>query len=129
MAQDRIVTEISGVVTLVNGNGFRLDGRESWVNVSKWAPASVTLPEVGQHVAVGLDAAGYARAISAAAAPRPVAGEVAAVASPAPPDKDTQIRRMNALSTSVALLSSGGRIVEPGELLDVAALLEAWVCR
>jgi hypothetical protein len=50
-------------------------------------------------------------------------------AFPSRPEKDTQVLRMHALTSAVAILSSGGRSCDADEVLQLAAKLEAWVDR
>ena len=138
MATDSIVTELCGVVSCTNGNGFRIAGREAWVNISKFT--SVAMPEVGQRVRIGLDKAGYARAVSvdvAQSAPQAqqdacqwrVLAEVAADYPTATVDRDMRIMRQAVLNTATAILSSAGRAVETDAVLFHAETLEQWVCR
>jgi len=132
VATDRITTELEGLVTQVNGNGFKVEGRADWLNLSRFADPPPTLPDKADRVRVGLDKAGFVRVIAVLNATE--TRQNANLGARAPesietPDKDTQIRRMACLNTAVALLSSGGQAVDAGELLDVAGLLEAWVNR
>src|SRR5499427_86648 len=92
MAQDRVVSEVVGVVSAVHGNGFRLRDRDGFLNISRFCDPVPAMPAVGEAVAVGVDAKGYVRTIASVA----VAGELDAlddrpVPAPAgPPNKDTQ---------------------------------------
>jgi len=60
-------SELCAVVTRTNGNGFQVEGRDGWLNLSKFA--SVALPAVGQRVRIGLDKSGYVREIAPDTAP------------------------------------------------------------
>jgi len=131
MAQDRVVSEVVGVVSAVHGNGFRLRDRDGFLNISRFCDPVPAMPAVGEAVAVGVDAKGYVRTIASVA----VAGELDAlddrpVPAPAgPPNKDTQIRRMHALTTATSILASGNQRAEPAAVLTLAATLVAWVER
>jgi hypothetical protein len=70
MATDRIITELEGVVTQVNGNGFKLEGRAEWLKLSRFAEPAPTLPDKHDRVRVSLDKGGYVRAIAVLNAPQ-----------------------------------------------------------
>lgn len=126
-------TQIAGKVAQVNAKGLKLEGADSWVNVSKFAE-NVTMPERGAQVVLTLDKAGFIRKI---AAPAPVVAQPVAVPQVAPiagaqgeaPDKDTVISRLAVLNTATAILSSGSRAADPAAVLALAAQLEAWAHR
>ena len=129
MAQDRIAEQVAGVVTCSNAKGFQLEGRDGWLNISKFG-AGVEIPVKGAHVVTGLDKAGFVRSVepmTTAVVNSP--GAAVSKATDAP-DKETRIGRMAAINSSIALLSSGGRsIVDVATVLGAAAQLEQWVNR
>ena len=61
---------LSGAVVAVNDKGLRLEGRDGWLNFSKWAEGLVP-PARGAHVVVTLDKAGFVRTLAPAEAPDP----------------------------------------------------------
>lgn len=46
-----------------------------------------------------------------------------------PPDRERIISRLAVLNTAVSILSGGGRTVDVGQVLEVAAQLERWAHR
>jgi hypothetical protein len=123
----------------VNGNGFKTtDG--DWLNLSKFAkPADVSMPHVGDRVVVSLDRSGFVRKVEPAAAPAKPAEPVQAAPAPATPppsapsivqdDRGVVVTRLSNLNTATAILSSGGRVANPDEVLALAARLEVWATR
>lgn len=118
-------TAITGSVTKINGNGFRLDSREGWLNISRYGKADeAPMPSVGQHVTVALDKAGYVRKIEPVTpaanaepqAPTPTAGML--------PDKDRLMLRMSALRGACEVFAGSGQ--SPEVILRLAEDLEAW---
>ena len=61
---------LSGAVVAVNDHGLRLEGRDGWLNYSKWAEDLVP-PARGARVVVTLDKAGFVRTLAPAAATDP----------------------------------------------------------
>ena len=126
MAQDRIAEQVAGVVTCSNSKGFQLEGRDGWLNISKFA-AGVAAPERGARVVAGLDKAGFVRTVELV--------EVSSAEAPpteprTSPDRETAITRMAAINSAIALLSSGGRAIgDVASVLETAARFEQWVCR
>jgi hypothetical protein len=133
-----------GVVVRANDHGFVLEGDDLWLNVSRYAKPAPRLPKPGEYVRATLDGQGYVRTVDVLHDEERVPYQVddgvdvppperqvgrSTIVDSAPPDRDVQIRRMNALSTATAILSSGGRACEPGDVLSLAAKLEAWVGR
>ena len=147
------LTPIVGKVAAANAKGVRLEGEDSWRNISKYAVPAPALPSRGEQVILGLDPKGFVRSITPAhrnghttpAAPAVDDSDVLDYfaedsapptirkAAPAPvttaPDRERCIARMAALNTAVAVLSSAGRAVDPAEAVALAARLEAWVYR
>lgn len=126
-----ITERVEGVVDRTNERGFTLRGREGWLNVSKYAQ-DVIVPAKGTSVSVGLDNAGFVREVQprrgAVGEPDPLPWQDAPNGT-VTVDKDRRISRLAVLNTAAAALASGGREVNPGELLGLAELLEDWVYR
>jgi hypothetical protein len=141
---------VEGTVARVNDRGLVLDGEDCWLNVSRYAKPAPKLPQVGETVRVYLDKDGYIRDVEALRDEERVryaAGDGVDVPPPeepsrqvppaqrpptivgTSPDKDTQIRRMNAVATATAMLSSGGHAADPDEVLRLAERIERWVSR
>jgi hypothetical protein len=128
MAKDRIAEQVAGVVTCSNAKGFQLEGRDGWLNISKFA-TGVAAPERGARVHVGLDKSGFVRTVETTA---PIGECVVneSVTTGTRPDRETAITRMACLNTATAILSSGGRVIGSAtEVLEVAVQLEQWVTR
>jgi len=127
MVAERTFTEVSGAVIRVNDHGFLIAGREGWLNLSRFATPTPALPAVGQLVSAALDKSGFVRnlAVLDAATPQPAS----APAPGAPPSKDVQIARMNALAHAVAILTTHGDAVRYDDVIVVAEALEAWITR
>src|SRR5438132_13681575 len=90
-------TELTGRVVRTNDHGLVLDGRATWLNISKFAP-EVLMPPVGARVRLTLDKAGYIRGIDAVdhppVEPAQQRGSGAQDAHPEQPTKDTTITRL-----------------------------------
>ncbi len=115
-------TQLVGVVEAVNPKGIRLEGREGWVNFSKFAPDLVP-PERGQVVTVTLDRSGFVRAIAPAAptdAPQVTGGASAS--------RETAITRLAVLKAA-AEFAAGRPDVKSGDVLTIAERWEGWVLR
>ena len=127
MAQDRIAEQVAGVVTCSNAKGSQLEGRDGWLNLSKFA-VGVAGPERGARVRVGLDKSGFVRTVETSA---PIGECVVneSVTTGTRPDREVCITRMACLNTATALLSSGGQPMELGAVIELAGTLEAWVTR
>jgi hypothetical protein len=140
-----ITETIEGVVISVNERGFKLEGRDSWLNLSKYASPAPELPFKDELVSAGLDKAGYVREIrivedsrgfpagqkwedTGPAEPTPIRAEVTP-ATGAPVTREMAIGRMAAINSAVAILSSGGRSTDVSTVLSVAAEIEGWVTR
>ena len=118
--------QLEGVVARTNDRGLLLEGREGWLNVSKFA-TDVVIPEPGSHVRVTVDPAErFVRKIEVLALAQPLRpGLEPGVA----PDRDHRILRQAVLNTATAMLSSGGRPTDLPAVLEVATALEYWVLR
>jgi hypothetical protein len=127
MAQDRIAEQVVGVVTCSNAKGFQLEGRDGWLNLSKFA-TGVAAPERGARVRVGPDKAGFVRAVEASA---PIGECVvnASVTTGTRPDRETSITRMACLNTATAILGTGSRPADGAAVLGLAEQLERWCWR
>lgn len=125
-----MTTAITGTVTKTNGNGFRLDAHEGWLNVSRYAKLEdAPIPAVGDRVTARLDKAGFVRRIEhvppvGQSEPEPPAPTPAASVSP---DKDRLMLRMSALRGACDVFTGTGTSVEAVKLL--AEDLEAWALR
>jgi hypothetical protein len=146
MASDRIAEQVSGVVTCANPNGFKVEGRDGWLNFSKYADTPLTPPEVGQRVQVGLDKGGFVRQVVMSSEPIEAALPIRQQAhqddrqqAPAPevvadaglPGREVLIVRQSSLKAAVELHGSvaydGPRGVDA--LLELAEQFETWVTR
>ena len=128
MAQDRIAEQVAGVVTCSNAKGFQLEGRDGWLNISKFA-AGVAAPERGDRVRVGLDKAGFVRTVESVSPIGEYEGKES-ITTGTRPDREVCITRLACLNTATAILSSGGRAIgDVATVLETAARLEQWVCR
>ena len=129
-------TEITGIIEQVNGRGFRLQGRDGWLNVSQYARLTGA-PQRGQRVRVKLDGQGFVRNVT------PIQGEQA---TPTPstngngrhaphsapserPDRDVIVTRLAVLNTATAILSSGARPAAAEDVVKLAKRLEEWATR
>lgn len=53
----------TGVVVNANDRGFQLQGMETWLNWSKFAPEPRTFPAPGHSITASLDKAGFVRKV------------------------------------------------------------------
>jgi hypothetical protein len=122
-------TIIEGTIERTNERGFRLAGREGWLNLSRYATPAPEVPAVGTQVKVGLDKSGYVRSVEPVTAgapatnPTSVNAEIAAAA----PDRQRLIIRQNVLGHATRFVVAAGGTVD--DLLAVAERLEVWVNR
>jgi hypothetical protein len=118
---------VVGVVRSVNDKGLKLDGYDSWFNVSRFA-VGVVLPERGERVACTLDKAGFLRAVgpSDGAGPAPIRG--ASDAPAAPSTKDRTITRLAVLKAA-AEFGAARPSLKSGDVLAIAASWERWIMR
>ena len=124
--------QLVGRVLSVNERGLRLEGREDWLNVSKWAK-DVTMPARGQVVALRLDCSGFVRAVGPAdGATLPMGNTSVAVSkildTAAGPSKDATITRLVILKAA-AEFAAGRPEVKSGDVLAIAERWETWVTR
>jgi hypothetical protein len=129
---DGSTSDVEGVVGRVNERGVLLEGREGWLNISKFA-GGVVLPEPGARVRLSLDNAGFIRGIETLAAPAPLGQEDGSALAGFPVSvasvRDVRIMRQAVLNTATAILSSGGRATDAAAVIALAEELEAWVTR
>ena len=111
--------QLVGIVASVNPKGVRLEGRDDWCNISKWAQ-DVMLPERGTRVAVTLDKSGFVRAIESANGALP--------AGSAGPSKDQTITRLACVKAAAEFAASRPEL-KSADLLALAERMEAWVTR
>ena len=108
--------QLVGRVTSVNERGLRLEGRDGWLNVSKWAK-DVTLPERGARVVVKLDGAGFVRAIA------PADGATLPVGN-----KDQTITRLACLKAAAEFCAARPDL-KSADLFALAERMEQWATR
>jgi len=118
-----------GVVAAVNPKGIRLDGRDDWLNFSKFA-ADLVAPSRGQAVSVTLDGQGFVRAIGAAGGVGnlPTSGVSTIVDTGAGLTKDTLIIRQCVIKAAAEFCASRPEL-RSTDLLALAERMEAWVLR
>ncbi len=110
---------LSGLVAAVNDKGLRLEGRDGWLNYSKWAEDLVP-PARGARVVVTLDKAGFVRTLAPAAATDAHHGPVAG--------RETAIIRQTCLKAAAAFCAARPEL-KSADLLALAERMEAWVTR
>lgn len=124
-------TTYTGVVRSVNERGLKLDGHDSYFNVSKFAPP-ITLPERGETVTVCVDAKGFLRSCELADGPAPIAGGSDAVRAAqgrsGASDKDRTITRLAVLKAAAEYAASKPES-KSTDVLAIAAAWERWVNR
>lgn len=118
---------VSGTVRSVNDKGLKLEGHESWLNVSKYA-VGVTLPERGAHVTVTLDKAGFLRAVAPVDGSEPVPAKSYAPGASSGQNKDRTITRLAVLKAAAEFGASRPEL-KSGDVLTIAASWERWVNR
>ena len=127
MAMYGIDNCVSGVVRSVNEKGLKLEGHDSWLNLSKWAVDCV-LPERGQHVVCTLDKAGFLRAVQASDGSDIVVPRTAAPGAASAQNKDRTITRLAVLKAAAEYAASKPQSCS-GDVLKIAASWESWVLR
>jgi hypothetical protein len=128
---ERFDSVVVGTVRSVNDRGLKLDGYDSWFNVSRFA-VGVVLPERGETVACTLDKAGFLRCVGPAdgATPTapPVRGGSDAATAAAPSTKDRTITRLACLKAA-AEFGAARPNLKSGDVLAIAASWERWITR
>jgi hypothetical protein len=119
---DQLVT---GIVRSVNDKGLKLEGWDTWMNVSKFA-VGVVLPERGETVTCTLDKAGFLRAVAPSDGVAPVRGGSDAPAGPS--TKDRTITRL-AILKAAAEFGAARPSLKSGDVLAIAASWEKWITR
>lgn len=120
-------TEISGTVLRSNERGLVLTGRDGWLNISRYADGLV-LPPAGTPCTVGLDKAGFIRAIATETAPTPA--PAAPESTPAAASSPDRLQaRTAALAAAVRLVLRRPGSADTGEVLAVSEQLFAWLLR
>jgi hypothetical protein len=117
----------TGIVRSVNEKGLKLDGHESWMNLSKFAPG-VVLPERGETVTVTVDAKGFIRAIQPADGSASTSAPHAAPGAASGQQRDRTITRLAVLKAA-AEFSASKASATSGDVLKIAACWERWVLR
>jgi hypothetical protein len=111
---------VSGVVSAVNPKGIRLEGRDGWLNFSKFA-GDLVPPARGAHVAVTLDGQGFIRALAPADGPPDAPQSHTA-------GRETAIIRQTCLKAAAEFCASRPEL-KSAELFALAERMEAWVTR
>ena len=114
--------QLVGRVLSVNDRGLRIEGRDGWLNFSKWA-GELSPPQRGARVTVTLDGQGFVRAIVPAEQVQSCTDQ-AAVGAP----KDTLIIRQTCLKAAAQFCASRPDL-KSADLLALAERMEAWVTR
>ncbi len=110
---------LSGLVAAVNDKGLRLEGRDGWLNYSKWAEDLVP-PARGARVVVTLDKAGFVRTLAPAEATDPHHSPTAG--------RETAITRLAVLKAAAAFAASRPEL-KSSDVLAIAERWEHWVRR
>jgi hypothetical protein len=119
-------SQVTGIVRSVNDKGLKLDGHETWFNVSRFA-VGVVLPERGQHVTCTLDKSGFLRAVAAADGSE-IAQPRSAAPGAASAQRDRTITRLAVLKAAAEFGAARGNL-KSGDVLAIAASWEKWVYR
>ena len=127
MAMYGIDNCISGIVRSVNEKGLKLEGQDSWLNLSKFA-VGVVLPERGQSVVCTLDKAGFLRAVHASDGADIVTPRSAAPAAASGQNKDRTITRLAVLKAAAEYAANKPSSCS-ADVLAIAAVWEKWVVR
>jgi hypothetical protein len=111
--------QLVGRVLSVNEKGLRLEGRDGWLNFSKWAEA-IGSPAVGGLVTVTLDRAGFVRTVAPADDSDRHQGHTAG--------RETAITRLAVLKAAAEFAATRQEI-KSKDVLAIAAAWEKWVLR
>lgn len=123
---DSLSSTFTGRVAAVNERGLRLDGHDSWLNVSKFA-VGVVLPERGATVTVTVDSKGFIRSLETAE-PGPAAIRGGSGAPEPASARETAITRLAVLKAAAAFAASRDGL-KSGDVLKIAESWERWVNR
>jgi hypothetical protein len=117
-------TSVTGRVVSVNDKGLKLDGHESWFNVSKFA-VGVVLPQRGDSVIVTLDRQGFIRScVTDGSAQAPSTNGT--VASSAPSSRDRTISRLAILKAAAEFAAPRSELLSD-DVISIARSWERWV--
>lgn len=117
----------TGRIVSVNDKGLKLEGHETWLNVSKFAPA-VVLPERGETVTVCVDSKGFIRSVERLDGPAAIRGGSDAPGPSSAQHKDRTITRLAVLKAAAEYAASKPES-KSGDVLKIAASWERWVLR
>jgi hypothetical protein len=124
---------IDGIVSRTNGSGFKLEGHDRWLNLSKFGKPAPTMPSVGEHVHLSLNAKGYVtniKSLSLAQVNRAQSSELQnAEGSLSVPPREAVITRLSVINSAISVLKTDSRPIDLRQVLDTAAKLEAWASR
>lgn len=139
--QGAIIEYVDGVISSANDKGLKLNGEESWRNLSKFQSPATLIPVKGTSVHIGLDKGGFIRTIERASgeqiqqqAPQQnmQSSESRQAYSEALEAKDQRITRLACMNTSVAMLAQTEMLRHESLagstriVLSVAKALLAW---
>ena len=131
MAVNGVDTVITGRVVSVNERGLRLEGEESWRNVSKFA-VGVVLPDRGSYATLTLDKGGFIRACELADGSAPTNGaqspgiEATSRVAASGADRDRTITRLAVLKAA-AEFGAARPELRSRDVIAIAAVWERWV--
>jgi hypothetical protein len=123
MAAPQVAKTLTGIVTKINGHGFKIDSSDGWQNFSKFG-AAPDMPELGQVVTIGLDDRGFVRTVEP--------GTVQTMPAAATGATERAASLPAALSTRMACLSAAATFLagradaNPFDVLAAAEEFEAW---
>jgi hypothetical protein len=140
MAMNGVSTDqlVSGIVRSVNDKGLKLEGYDSWFNISKFA-VGVVLPERGASVVCTLDKSGFLRCVAASdgselsPAQRSAPLDSQARSGHWPErssghDRDRTITRLAVLKAAAEFGAARPQL-KSGDVLAIAATWERWINR
>jgi hypothetical protein len=115
-------TTVIGRVISVNDRGLKLDGHETWLNISKYA-VGVVLPSRGETVSLTLDKAGFIRSVAAPDGLNEGRGSRGEGRG-----RDSTITRLAVLKAA-AEFGAARPNLKSGDVLAIAATWERWIVR
>ena len=125
-AWNSIESVVTGIVRSVNDKGLKLEGFESWFNVSRFA-VGVVLPERGEQVTVTLDKAGFLRAVAPADGV-PLTPAPSSAPGATSSQRERTITRLAVLKAA-AEFGAARPSLKSGDVLAIAATWERWINR
>lgn len=118
----------TGRVVSVNDKGLKLEGHDTWANVSKFAP-NVVLPQRGDTVTVCLDSKGFIRSLDIQEnGPAPIRGGSDAPGAASGQHRDRTITRLAVLKAAAEYAASKPQS-SSSDVLKIAASWERWINR